>query len=562
MAYIAPNSDVWLCRGVPLDSDYHYSYRPATASAQRTAILAYTAYTLTNQSYIRHTNNTIRAAIAPDMALGCNYMAFRNTSFGDKVFYAFIMDVEYVNNETSLITYSIDVLQTYFFDVNILPSYIVREHSTTDNIGDSVTPEPTLASGQEIYSNEQPLQHDVSGLYTVVVTTKDFLNPTQDRIYTTFSHFTLGGLVLAGAYNICNVTSDSLQDFSDVLTRYIEAAGGLSEIIAVYSIPKSAYPDGNWDSNHSWLASRVNPNVPPAKFYTVSKPSVSDTLDGYEPKNAKLYTYPYCFLRVSDYRGATKDLRYEYMGTTSQLRVINSGILPSPSEQLSPVKYAGTDPQMSAWDNAMWINSYPTPTFNTSEFSDYYGSNHNSQIAQQLSNIFTSLVGGATSIMGAAGYDPESSGGIPISNPLSNLTSAVDSAFTFYGKQQDMLNRSVAINTNNSSFLSLLYGRDLFGTYRVCFNNAVLRIYDDYFTMFGYAVNALKKPNFLQALTRRPAYNYCKTAGANITSKTSASNSVPSQALADIKRAFNNGICWWEVLANVGNYDLPNAPTT
>ena len=108
----------------------------------------------------------------------------------------------------------------------------------------------------------------------------------------------------------------------------------------------------------------------------------------------------------------------------------------------------------------------------------------------------------------------------------------------------------------------MLYGRDLFGTYRVCFNSTVLRIYDDYFTMFGYAVNKLKKPNFLQASTRRPAYNYCKTAGANITSKTSASNSVPSQALADIKRAFNNGVCWWEVLANVGNYDLANAPNT
>lgn len=562
MGYVAPNSDLWLCRGVPLDSDYHYSYRPASASAQQTAILAYKAYTLTNQSYIRHTNNTIRVAISPDNALGCNYMAFRNTAFGDKMFYAFITDVEYVNNETSLITYSIDVLQTYFFDINILPSYIEREHSASDAIGYSVTPEPMLASGQEIYSDELALQHDVSGLYTVVVTTKDILNPTQDRIYTTFSHFTLGGLVLAGAYNICNVTSESLQDFSDVLTRYIETAGGLGEIIAIYSIPKSAYPNGVWDDMHSWLAPRVNPNMPAAKYYTVSKPSIGDALDGYVPKNAKLYTYPYCFLRVSDYRGATKDLRYEYMSTASQLRVINSGILPSPSEQLSPVKYAGTDPQMSAWDNAMWINSYPTPTFTTSEFSDYYGANHTSQIAQQLSNIFKSLVGGATSIMGASGYDPESSGGIPISNPISNVTGAVNNALSFYGKQQDMLNRSVSINSNSSSFLSLLYGRDLFGTYRVCFNSTVLRIYDDYFTMFGYAVNKLKKPNFLQALTRRPAYNYCKTAGANITSKTSASNSVPSQALADIKRAFNNGICWWEVLANAGNYDLANAPAT
>lgn len=131
MAYVAPNSDLWLCRGVPLDSEYHYSYRPASASAQQTAILAYKAFTLTNQSYIRHTNNAIRVAISPDNALGCNYMAFRNTSFGNKMFYAFITDVEYVNNETSLITYSIDVLQTYFLTLifyrHILSGSIVSQ---------------------------------------------------------------------------------------------------------------------------------------------------------------------------------------------------------------------------------------------------------------------------------------------------------------------------------------------------------------------------------------------------------------------------------------------------
>lgn len=44
----------------------------------------------------------------------CNYLAFQNTSFGSKWFYAFITSVEYVNNITSEITFEIDVLQTYF----------------------------------------------------------------------------------------------------------------------------------------------------------------------------------------------------------------------------------------------------------------------------------------------------------------------------------------------------------------------------------------------------------------------------------------------------------------
>lgn len=552
MAGVAPNGNIWLLRGVPIDMAHTKTYRPKSAADQFTAFSAYKKYTLTEQTYIRHSINSIRVEYSADDVIDCNYMIFQNSAFSNKYFYAFITDVEYVSNNTCRIVFEIDNLQTYYFDIDFLPSLIAREHSATDNIGDSVTPEPILASGQEIYSNPQAFQHDANGLYTVVVTTKDLLNPTQSRVYTTFTHFTLGGLVMAGAYNVCNVTSESLSDFANVITNYIETAGGLGEIIAIYAIPKDAYPNGNWDSTHSWLAPIVNPNMPDPKYYEVVKPTKGDTLDGYSPSNAKLYTYPYCFLRVSDYRGATKDFRYEYMGDGSHFRVVNSGIMPAPSEQLTALGYAGTDTQMSEWDNAMWISNYPTPTFSVSEFSDYYGANHNSQIAKQLSNIFTSVVAGVTAGQGASGYQSDSGETMPVSNPINNVTSAINNAITFYGKQQDLINRTSVINANQSSFLSLMYGRDLFGTYRVCFNKTVLQMYDDYFTRFGYAVNRIKVPYFWNALGRTK-YNYCKTQEANIRSK-SATTGVPMGALSDITNIFNNGICLWENMSEVGFY--------
>lgn len=553
MSYVAPNSDVWLCKGIPFDTQHTMSYRPPSEVEQQTRILSYTEYILNAQSYIRHTNNSIRVAIPPDSAIVCNYMAFRNTAFGNKMFYAFITDVEYVNNETSLITYSIDVLQTYYFDIDINPSYIEREHTETDGIGDNVMPEPVLATGQEIYSNNSAITHDTAGLYTVIVTSKHLLNP-DGRYYTTFAQGALSGLVLTGAYNICNVTSATLNDFANVITSYIETAGGLSEIIAIYSIPKDNYPNGAWDATHTWLAPAVNPNQPDYKLLEIAKPTASDKLDTYTPSNKKLYTYPYCFLRVTDYRGGTKDLRYEYMPDNKQLRLTNSGILPSPSEQLSTFGYAGTDGQMSPWDNSMWISSYPTPTLSTSEFSDYYGSNHNAQIAQQLSNIFSTIVSAGTSVLGAANYGPDE-GSIPTGG-FSLVTSTVDNAARFIGRQQDMLNKTRVLNANNSSFLPYLYGRDLFGTYRVCYNRDILKMYDDYFTMCGYAVNRLKTPNFLTT-KRRPAYNFCKMKQANITA-----NGVPAQALTEIIQIFNSGVCLWEGITAVGLYQIPNAPTT
>lgn len=545
MAYIAPNSDVWICRGVPLDSRSKYTYRPSSKNEQFEAFNAYSVYTLTAQSYIRHSNNTIRVAIAPDLLLTCNYMMFRNTSFGNKIFYAFITDVEYSTTESSIITYSIDNIQTYFFDVSFDTSYVEREHSITDNIGDSITPEPVITSGQEIYSAPKPLQFSESGLYTVIVTTKNLLNPSSGRVYTTFSLFTLAGLAFAGSFNVCNVTSDNLADFVKVITNYIENAGGISEILAIYSIPKTGYTKGEWDSEHTWLAPNVTIQRPDTQYISIDMPVIGTSLDGYTPKNNKLYTYPFCFLRVTDYRGATKDLRYEYMPKDTQMQVVNSGVLPSPTAQLSCRVYAGTDKQMSNWDNSLIISDFPTPTLTVSEFSEYYGNTHNSQIATQISNIGASLIGAVSSIKSPARA---------VSNAIGSVTDLIE----FVGQNADMQNNSLSINGFSGGYLSRVYGRDSFGSYRVCYNSDMLKQYDDFFTMYGYTVNALKVPQFAQS-QRRKAYNYCKTKNACIRSLGTASLGVPDTALKDIQSALDGGLCLWETLANVGNYSVNNA---
>lgn len=543
MAYVAPNSDLWLCRGVPLDSDYHCSYRPASASAQQTAILAYTAYTLTNQSYIRHTNNTIRVAISPDDALGCNYMAFRNTSFGNKMFYAFITDVEYVNNETSLITYSIDVLQTYFFDVNILPSYIEREHSITDGIGDSVTPEPTISSGQEIISKYQSLAEGLTaGVYTVIVTSHDLLNPvTNDYYFTVADAGNLSGASLAGEYNVCNVVSSTLQDFFDVVNNYIRVAGE-NGILAMYCIPRPAYTDGNWDTEHPWLAKNVGIKIPAVYAQTLPKPKVTDTLNGYLPKNNKLYTYPFCYLKVHNGCGSDNEYRYEYFtGDNASFRLSSSGATPDQCVYCTPQNYRGF---LLDWESSLIYDTYPATSFITSEYNNYIGNNSNRLLAGQMSRIVSSIA----SVAG--GLEKPSSA-------ITSLANNVMGGVSEYAMLQDLRSQTSTLGGMASGYFNLLYEQNFFISYRVTVNATVAKQYDDYFTMFGYAVDALKTPNFIGS-KRRSAYNFCKTRNASITSKTSASNSVPTQALTDFKTALNNGVCWWEVLSNTGNYNIPN----
>lgn len=544
MAYIAPNSDVWICRGVPLDSRSKYTYRPSSKNAQFEAFSAYSVYTLTAQSYIRHSNNTIRVALAPDSLLTCNYMMFRNTSFGNKIFYAFITDVEYVNNETSLITYSIDNIQTYFFDVSFNASYIEREHSITDNIGDSITPEPVITSGQEVISKYQTMAEGLTaGVYTVIVTAHDLLNPVvKDYVFQTATQGNFSGACLAGEYNVCNVVPSSLQDFYNVINNYIGVAGE-NGILGMYLIPRLAYTGDEWDTAHPWLAPNVGiNNIPTVYAQVVPKPSVTDTLGGYLPKNNKMYTYPFCFFRLNNSLGSSNDYRYEFFTTdNATFRLSSSGVTPDQSVYCTPQNYRGF---LLDWDSSLIYDAYPATSFITSEYNDYIGNNSNRLLAGQLSRVVSAVTAVATAPVNPAGA-------------ITSLPGNVMNGVNEYAMLKDLQGQTSTIGGMASGYFNLLFAQNFFIGYRVTVNATVAKQYDDFFTMFGYTVNALKVPQFAQS-QRRKSYNYCKTKNACVRSLGATSLGVPDTALKYIQSALDGGLCLWETLANVGNYSVDN----
>lgn len=544
MAYIAPNSDVWICRGVPLDSRSKYTYRPSSKNEQFEAFNAYSVYTLTAQSYIRHSNNTIRVAIAPDLLLTCNYMMFRNTSFGNKIFYAFITDVEYSTTESSLITYSIDNIQTYFFDVSFNASYVEREHSITDNIGDSITPEPVITSGQEVISKYQTMSDGLTaGVYTVIVTAHDLLNPVvEDYVFQTATHGNFSGACLAGEYNVCNVVPSSLQDFYNVVNNYIRVAG-VNGILGMYLIPRLAYTGDEWDTAHPWLAPNVTTNTLPAVYaQVVPKPAVTDKLGGYLPKNNKLYTYPFCFFRLNNSLGSSMDYRYEFFTTDSAtFRLSSSGVTPDQSVYCTPQHYRGF---LLDWDSSLIYDTYPATSFITSEYNDYIGNNSNRLLAGQLSRVVSAVTAVATA---------------PV-NPVGTITSLagnVTDGMSEYAMLKDLQGQTSTIGGTASGYFNLLFAQNFFIGYRVTVNASVAKQYDDFFTMYGYSVNTLKVPQFAQS-QRRKAYNYCKTKNACVRSLGATSLGVPDTALKDIQSALDGGLCLWETLGNVGNFSVDN----
>lgn len=139
---IFPNSTVVLLRGVPLDNTYTDTVRYASTYMQEQAFLAYNPITFNKQTYQRVNRGYLRLQICADDIYNYNYLMFKNTSYGDKWFYAFITQIDYLNDNTSEIRYEIDVMQTWATDIVLRQCYVEREHSSSDLIGEHLVPEP------------------------------------------------------------------------------------------------------------------------------------------------------------------------------------------------------------------------------------------------------------------------------------------------------------------------------------------------------------------------------------------------------------------------------------
>ena len=142
--FVYPNTNIKIYSGIPLDNSYENTLWFDSLSEQNSyfhSSYSHIKHNLTEQSYQRVERGKMRVAISAESLYDCNYLAFQNRAFGYKWFYAFILSVEYINNETSEITFEVDIMQTYLFDVVLKECFIDREHSDTDEVGDNIVPE-------------------------------------------------------------------------------------------------------------------------------------------------------------------------------------------------------------------------------------------------------------------------------------------------------------------------------------------------------------------------------------------------------------------------------------
>ena len=543
------NSSIIICKNIKLDKSYkdvlNYTEQQMVSLCQANAVAS-----ASNYSFIRGERGYIKTSFSYNDALKCNYMAFQNPDYSNKWFFAFIDDVIYDNDGTARIRYTVDEFSTWFDYWNPEPCFVEREHVNDDTIGLHTYPEG-LEYGDYVINATGDIASSLNDTPLICIGVSYLPNDSpfisDNRVY---------GGVYSGMYYILFKLTESAAKF----VKAMADIGKASDLACVFMIPLSlagvSYSDG-WSTGDLGEQTNINfrvlpntPNIqgtddfviPLATNVSVSRPT---TINGYTPKNNKLFCYPYNCLSISNNAGMQGEFRYEDFINNSPLFNVVGIPTPSGSGWLYPVNYKKNGNSKSGFNWGIPLAKFPQGSCNADMFTNWMTQNGINLFGHRIDAPTAHAIGGTLSALtGAATGSVDS-----IGSGLGSMFGAVQEQY-----RASMIPNQIVGQTSNGD-VTFAYNKMAPTYYKMTIREEYARIIDDWFTRFGYKINRVKVPNQIG----RTYWNFVKIgSGESIGYSTNTSRSVPAASMEIINTIYRNGTTIWHNHANIGNYNLNN----
>ena len=601
MISITPQAAIHLVN-VPFDGTQNHTLYFKNKAAQNTYFEGLQKQTFTDYTYLRK-DNAIKIELNYELAKYYNYLYYdnitqSNVGITSKRIYAFIVKMEYVNENTTKLYIQTDVIQTYLTEIlsdTTSVSYINKQHvKKSDDIIGKYLLDEGIQGSEYVKSqllDETDYDNDTSSIqwpadmtadakltwfnnslngYMVIVGCSQSIIPGTENLLKNRNY----GGIYSGLYYYAFGNVDQLS----VFIEYLNQSALIGAIYNMFMLPVSISTWAPKNSNISYLTYDEEGNSTEATvnlrwFYLSSTTyKTLDTLhcttptnfryagstltsNGYTPHNNKLYTYPYCLIQLSNNNGGIANYMYEYFDNKNDCQIkVNGTVSQGGSIIAYPLNYKG---RSSNWDEPLDMAKFPTCSWNTDSYTNWLTQNGVSRsnryrYAQEdlYQGYWNAASGVATSLM--SGISPESITKTFIStadtmiNTYKNHDRAIDSL-----EEENYRAKLVpdAIN-NGTATPEVLYSMGTFEytAWALTITGERAKQIDSYFDRFGYTVN--NYDNIVQAITSRSKWNYIKTADCHINAN------IPDEDLVQIEELFNNGITFWKNPNEVYRYDL------
>lgn len=544
MAYIQPNSIVQFFGDLGISPNYENSLYFASTSAKDSYFDGLTKKAIaTSLSYNRENRGYIRVELPISTLYNAGYMRFKNTNFENKWFYAFITEVNYINNVTTEIRFELDVIMTWMGSFTLKQCFIERQHTPTDAIGANITPE-NIAIGD--YVCEGSSMTAFFGSYKVGF--YKIFNPDKDA--------PLGiagitqGTCLPLLVDFYELSSSGMQALD---VRLNDSDDGLvpqnriDEILGMKLVPE------HWCD--------IQDSTPPIDTFSVEKPYT--TISGYTPKNKKLFTFPYKYLEVENCEGENIAYKYEYFNTLpgsassgyAFFQIMGTSCTPEINIMCTPKDYNG---EQYAWDDSISMKNFPNVAWLTDLYKAYIAQRDSTLFGNVLTKGISGAVTGATfgSKFGhaygaglgaiAGGIAGSLSGGgmqflTDKANEIAGTLIPDGLPARFPATLKGNIDSNLMVQSQNKNF----YFR------KMSITAPMAQIIDHYFDMFGYAIKQHGIPN----MHARKTWTFVKTKGCML------EGDLPTDDAKKIEDIFDAGVRFWRSHTQIGNYNIDNSPS-
>lgn len=521
---VAMQTEYWLCAGIPWDNTYKHVRLFNTEVDLRAYLESkcpsqWGPWHQEQNSPISFGKAKVRVPQDETVLMGINYIMFINKNFANRYFYGFVTDIEWLSDNSAVVTYELDYFQNCAYRATWNPCFVEREHMNVadDTFGANIIPE-NLETGPIIASAR--VSHGF-GTNNIGILASEQLGGKQVQ-----------GALIGNVYQGASLTI--LQDDEGVsavalanglLSNYNDK-GQIDAIIDVYMVPEMC--------RQSATENQVI--------------SVNGAFRGYSPKNKKLYTFPYCYVLVDNNCGKTAKYQFEFgiPADGSLLFQMNGSLSPLPAVYLVPSDYmtTGTTPM-----NSLAYTGFPQCSWNSDVYRAWAAQNKNTLALASTMNALAPVKGGISgAVSGAA------SGGVvgaltgALTGGLNGAVSGFESEARLMAQQADKEIEPAQVHGNVSNLnLNAYQGLMRFEFYTMSCTYENAKAIDSYFDLYGYATHQVKRPN----ITGRPSWNFVKTIDCTFT------GAFPPDMLQNFRAIFDRGVTIWHT-NDVGNYGLNN----
>lgn len=429
-----------------------------------------------------------------------NYIAILNNSNDRSPIFAFITNLNYIADTVTEVLFNIDLFSTYCQTLDYQDCYIKR--MTVNNDAKYLWLQDENLTAGDYVVNSTLEDYTVNWNYGYSAVTNSSGVPVSGKTYDKI--FSVAEFTGSTAYG---PIVEDLQLFN--------SNDKIDNVCEVMQYPAECGTEGN--------------RVVDVKY--ISMPS---SIDGYTPKNNKLFNYPYvrCLIVSSD--GESLELKPE-LTTDIQGRIqYRKDVMVIPIEQIviTVGQYSGYNASNNKLDR-LFITGFPQVTWSSDNYRAWLARN-------KPSRDFQDLV-----IAGKLAY------GVATNNYIPALTEATEVMANRYVENQ------TAKVTNDQTIhkgsnLGIDVATDTFGviSYVQTIKAKQAELIDNYFNAFGYAIN--KVSYFSPSRTR---FDYVETSG-NIFRRKSEGSGVPNLAIDRLNSVANSGIRIWHSITELNRGNL------